>query len=500
MVGAVTPTPPFSKVLVANRGEIAVRVIRACRELGVRTVAVYSEADEASPHVALADEAVCVGPAQADASYLHVGRLVDAARRTGAEAVHPGYGFLAENPAFARACEEAGLVFVGPPSHVIASLGDKDRARHLAQRLGIPTVPGHPPADDDTLERAAHTLGFPVLLKAAAGGGGRGMRVVHDPAQFREALASARREVKAAFGDDAVLLEKYLDRPRHVEVQVVADRHGAVVHLGERECSVQRRYQKVVEEAPAPAVDPDLRERLADAAVRLVCEAGYVNAGTVEFLLDREGRFYFLEVNTRLQVEHPVTEMVTGVDLVHLQLHVAAGRHLPVKQDRVAWRGHAVEARVYAEDPERDFAPSPGRILVLREPHAPGVRVDSGVREGQEVPVHYDPILAKVVAWAPDRPTAVARLAHALREYVLLGPRTNVGFLLDLVTHPAFVSGEVSTRFVDEVFGGWRAPEPPAEVVALAATLLSRGTHGRPPAAASGPPDPWDRLRGARLP
>ncbi len=494
-----TVTPPFSKLLVANRGEIAVRVIRACRELGVRSVAVYSDVDEGSPHVEMADEAVPLGPPEPEASYLNVGKLVDAARRTGAEAVHPGYGFLAESAEFARACEEAGLVFVGPPSEVIASLGDKDRARRLAERLGIPTVPGHPAADDDTLERAARALGFPVLLKAAAGGGGRGMRVVYSPGEFREALDSARREVRASFGDDAVLLEKYLDRPRHVEVQVVADRYGAVVHLGERECSVQRRYQKVVEESPSPAVDPRLRSQLAEAAVRLVQAAGYVNAGTVEFLLDRSGRFYFLEVNTRLQVEHPVTELVTGVDLVHLQLWVAAGRRLPLRQEEVSWRGHAVEARVYAEDPERDFSPSPGRILLLREPHLPGVRVDSGVRQGQQVPVHYDPILAKVVAWAADRPTAVARLAQALRDYVLLGPRTNVDFLVDVVTHPAFASGQVSTRFLEEEFSGWQPPQPPVEAAAVAAALLAhRAAAGPTPPAR--PPDPWDRLPAARLP
>ena len=496
----MTTAPPFSKVLVANRGEIAVRVIRACRELGVRTVAVYSDADRHSPHVLLADEATCLGPAEPEASYLNIGRLVDAARAAGAEAVHPGYGFLAENPEFARACEEAGLVFVGPPSHVIAALGDKDRARRLAERLGIPTVPGHPAADDDTLERAAHALGFPVILKAAAGGGGRGMRVVREPERFRETLASARREVKAAFGDDAVLLEKYLDRPRHVEVQIVADRYGTVVHLGERDCSVQRRHQKIVEESPSPAVDPHLRSRLGEAALRLAQEAGYVNAGTVEFLLDRDGRFYFLEANTRLQVEHPVTELVTGVDLVHLQLQVAAGRRLALRQEDVVWRGHAVEARVYAEDPERGFAPSPGRILLLREPHLPGVRVDSGVQEGQEVPVHYDPILSKVVAWAPDRPTAVARLAHALREYVLLGPRTNLGFLLDLVTHPAFLAGEVSTQFVEDQLAAWQAPDPPPEAVALAATLLAQEPRGPAPVASARAPDPWERLAGARLP
>lgn len=492
--------PLFSKVLVANRGEIAVRIIRACRELGIRTVAVYSEADATSPHVAVADEAVCLGPAEPAASYLNIPRLVDAACRTGAEAVHPGYGFLAENPEFARACEEAGLVFVGPPAHVIATLGDKDHAKSLARAAGVPTVPGHPAADDETLKRAAQALGFPVLLKAAAGGGGKGMRVVYDAEQLPEALASARREAKSAFGDDTVLLEKYLDRPRHVEVQILADRYGAVVHLGERDCSLQRRHQKIVEESPSPAVDARLRRLLGEAAVRLAQAAGYVNAGTVEFLVDGGGHFYFLEVNTRLQVEHPVTELVTGVDLVHAQLRLAAGQRLWFRQEEVAWRGHAVEARVYAEDAERGFAPCAGRVLLLREPHLPGVRVDSGIQEGQEIPVHYDPILSKVVAWAADRPTALARLASALREYVLLGPQTNLGFLQELVTHPAFLAGQVSTRFVEEEFAGWRASPPPVEVAAIAAALLAstQASH-----AAAGPlraVEPWDRLRDARFP
>jgi len=495
----VTQPPPFSKVLVANRGEIAVRVIRACRELGVRTVAVYSEADASSPHVVLADEAVCLGPAEPAASYLNIARLVDAARATGAEAVHPGYGFLAENPEFAHACEEAGLVFVGPPADVIAALGDKDRARRLAEAAGVPVVPGHPAADDETLERAAQTLGFPVVLKAAAGGGGKGMRVVHGPAGFREALASARREVRSAFGDDAILVEKYLEGPRHVEVQILADRYGAAVHLGERECSLQRRHQKILEEAPSPVVSPQLRARLGEAALRVARAAGYVNAGTVEFLLDRDGRFYFLEVNTRLQVEHPVTELVTGVDLVHAQLHIAAGHRLWLRQEEVAWRGHAVEARVYAEDPERGFAPSPGRILLLREPHLPGVRVDSGIQEGQDIPVQYDPILAKVVAWGPNRPTALARLTQALHEYVLLGPKTNLGFLRDLVAHPAFRQGEVSTGFVEQHFGAWRPAPPRVEVAALAAVLLAQ-TKPAPAAVPARAPDPWDRLDGVQLP
>ncbi len=489
--------PPFSKVLVANRGEIAVRVLRACRELGIRTVAVYTELDAESPHVLLADEAVCLGPAEA---YLDVGRIVDAARRTGAEAVHPGYGFLAENPQLAHACREAGLAFVGPPAEVIALLGDKDRARRLAEQVGVPTVPGHPPAEDEVLERASHRLGFPVLLKAAAGGGGKGMRVVHRPDGFRDALASARREVRSAFGDDAVLVEKYVEGARHVEVQVLGDVYGAVVHLGERDCSVQRRHQKVVEECPSPAVDPQLRARLCEAALRVARAAGYVNAGTVEFLLDPRGRFYFLEVNTRLQVEHPVTELCTGVDLVHAQLRVAAGEPLDPALDRVSLRGHAVEARVYAEDPERGFVPSPGRILVLREPHLPGVRVDSGVRAGQRVPVQYDPILSKVVAWAADRRTAIARLTQALREYVILGPRTNLNFLLDVLSHPDFLAGEVSTHFLEERFAAWRPPEPPPLVVAVAAALAVRGRPAAPRGPAPKAPDPWDRLGGVRLP
>ncbi len=497
--GVKSPHPPFAKVLVANRGEIAVRIFRACRELGVRTVAVYSEVDAASPHVLLADEAVCLGANEPAESYLNIGRIVDAARRTGAEAVHPGYGFLAENPEFAHACREAGLVFVGPPAEVIAALGDKDRARKLADEVGVPTVPGHPPADDETLERAARRVGFPVLLKAAAGGGGKGMRVVHDPVQFREALHSARREVRSAFGDDAVLIERYLERPRHVEVQILADTRGSAVHLGERECSVQRRHQKVIEECPSPAVGPELRARLCEAALRLVRAAGYVNAGTVEFLLDREGRFYFLEVNTRLQVEHPVTEMVAGVDLVHAQLRVAAGEPLPPSLAEVTLRGHAVEARVYAEDPEQGFAPSPGRILWLREPQLPGVRVDSGIRAGQRVPVEYDPILSKVVAWAPDREAAVAKLAQALRDYVILGPRTNLNFLLDVLSHPDFLAGELSTQFLEEHFPAWRAPEPEEEVVAVAAALATR-SRPKTPAMNVRPPDPWDRLHGAHLP
>ncbi|MDR7481520.1 MAG: biotin carboxylase N-terminal domain-containing protein [Armatimonadota bacterium] len=494
----------FSTVLVANRGEIAVRIIRTCRELGVRAVAVYSEADAATPHVALADEAIPIGPAEPARSYLDGARLIDAARRAGAEAVHPGYGFLAEDAGFARACADAGLVFIGPPAEVIARFGDKTAARRLATEAGVPVVPGVEEAPDDgALWDAAARLGFPLLVKAAAGGGGRGMRVVHRPDDLPAAVAAARREARAAFGSDAVFLERLLERWRHVEVQVLADAHGGVVHLGERECSVQRRYQKVVEEAPSPAVDPPLREALGEAAVRLARAAGYVNAGTIEFLVD--GRtFFFLEANTRLQVEHPVTELVAGVDLVAAQLRIAAGEPLAWRQEDLAPRGWAIEARVYAEDPEAEFAPSPGRVLHLAEPHLPGVRIDSGVAAGVEIPPFYDPLLAKLIAWGTDREHARRRLERALAEYVILGPRTNVSFLRAVVGHPAFAAGALTTGFLAEEFAGWRRPEPPEAVVAVAAVLAA--VHETPPAPPGrgvrpGPTcaDPWAYLTGWRL-
>ncbi|MDQ7858251.1 MAG: biotin carboxylase N-terminal domain-containing protein [Armatimonadota bacterium] len=511
----------FHTVLVANRGEIAVRIIRACRELGVRAVAVYSDADATAPHVALADEAVRLGPAPAAQSYLDGGRLIAAARATGAEAIHPGYGFLAEHAGFAAACRDAGLVFVGPPAEVIARLGDKAAARRLAEAAGVPPVPGYdePGASDDAIRAAVARLGVPALLKAAGGGGGKGMRVVREAADLDVLLASARREAQAAFGDGRIIVERLLDRPRHVEVQVLADGRGQVVHLGERECSIQRRHQKIVEEAPSPAVDAALRERLGQAALAVARAAGYANAGTVEFLLDRAGRFYFLEVNTRLQVEHPVTELVTGVDLVAAQLRLAAGEPLRAVAGAPAVRGHAVECRVYAEDPARGFAPSPGRILHLAEPSWPHVRVDSGVRAGQEIPVHYDPILSKVAAWGPDRASAVRRLRAALDDYAVLGPTTTLPFLRAIVAHPAFAAAELSTAFLEEHFADWRPPAPSAEVAVVAAVLTagageagartgwpappgagrgaaSAGSAGGDPASA----DPWVRLAGRRLP
>jgi len=448
----------FKKILIANRGEIAVRIIRACRELGIRTVAVYSEADRRALHVRLADEAVLIGPSPPVESYLNMEALLDAARKTGAEAIHPGYGFLAENPVFARRCGEAGLVFIGPSPEAIEVLGNKITARRLMERIGVPVVPGGVLSKGDPLEasKVAEKLGYPVLIKAAAGGGGRGMRVVRTPSELPDLLASARREAEAAFGDGTVFLEKYLPRPRHVEVQILADSHGGVVHLGERECSIQRRYQKLLEETPSPAVNARLRRRIGEAAIEAARAATYVNAGTIEFLLDQEGRFYFLEVNARLQVEHPITELCTGIDLVKAQIRIAAGKPLGFQQRMVHPRGHAIECRIYAEDPSCDFLPSPGRIVALEEPSGPGIRVDSGVYVGLEVSPFYDPLLAKVSVWAEDREAARRRMVEALNAYTILGVTTCREFLSDVLNHPAFIAGKTHTHFIAEHFTGWK--------------------------------------------
>jgi acetyl-CoA carboxylase biotin carboxylase subunit len=491
----------FARILIANRGEIAVRIIRACRELGIRAVAVYSDADADAPHVWMADEAVRIGPADASQSYLNIGRILDAARAAGAQAIHPGYGFLAENAEFAAACREAGIVFIGPAAEVIAALGNKAAARRLAGQAGVPVVLGYdaPRATDEDIKSAIRRIGLPVLLKAAAGGGGKGMRTVRRFEDLDILIASARREALAAFGDDAIIVEKFIDRARHVEVQILTDAFGKTVHFGERDCSIQRRHQKIVEESPSPAVDAALRVELGRAALRVAQAARYVNAGTVEFLLDRDRHFYFNEVNTRLQVEHPVTELVTGVDLVHQQIRIASGEPLSVSEEDAVLRGHAVECRIYAEDPAADFAPSPGRVLHLFEPALPGVRIDSGVRRGQEIPLHYDPILAKVIAWAPDRLTALRRMRQALAGYALLGPRTNLAYLQTIMAHPAFAAGDVSTEFLAEHLSGWRAPTPTAEICAIAG-LLSDSTLAGPGPGGVVFADPWERLAGWRMP
>jgi acetyl-CoA carboxylase biotin carboxylase subunit len=440
----------FKKILIANRGEIAVRVIRACREMDLKPVAVFSEADRGALHVRLADEAYSIGPAPPGESYLRAEAIIDAARQSGAEAIHPGYGFLAENAAFARSVEDAGLVFIGPSWRSIAKLGDKTQARQVAVHVGAPIVPGltHPVADLVELHTEAQQIGYPVLLKAAAGGGGKGMRVVERADDLAGAFEMARSEAQNAFGDGSVYVEKYIRQPRHIEIQIIGDHHGNLIHLGERECSIQRRHQKLIEECPSPLNDPGLRQRMGDVAVRIARAAGYTNAGTVEFLVDGDKNFYFLEVNTRLQVEHPVTELVTGIDLVRAQIRVAAGGPLGLDQADIEWRGAAIECRICAEDPENDFLPAPGKVARWRAPAGPGVRDDSGVFEGWDVPIYYDPLLAKLIVWGRTRTEAIDRLRRALDEYVIDGVPTTVPFYRAVVRDSAFQEGRIDTGYV----------------------------------------------------
>jgi acetyl-CoA/propionyl-CoA carboxylase biotin carboxyl carrier protein len=503
----------FSKILIANRGEIAVRVIRACREMGIESVAVYSDADAHALHTTLADHRVRIGPAAAAESYLSVEAIIGAARATGAQAVHPGYGFLSENPDLPSACTKAGLTFIGPSADAINSMGSKIAARRLAEAAGVPVVPGETPADqtDAAIADAVRRIGFPVLLKPSEGGGGIGMKTVRDEPSLASAIAQSRREATAAFGDGTLYVERLVEKPRHVEFQILADHHGHIVHLFERECSIQRRHQKVIEETPSTALTPALRQRMGDAAVAVARAAGYRNAGTVEFLLDGTGdaaRYYFLEMNTRLQVEHPVTEQVTGVDLVRAQIAVASGEPLPWRQDALSQRGHAIEARVYAEDPARNDLPQAGPLLLYREPSMPGIRVDAGVIEGSEVSVHYDPLLAKLIAWGETRDAARRRALAALRSYPILGIRTNIALLIELLEHPRFVAGSIDTGFIDEEGDAIRArlsSETPVVVQAIAAAARVSGRAGPfgpdgPSGPAGGAPsDPWTSLRGARV-
>jgi acetyl-CoA carboxylase biotin carboxylase subunit len=441
----------IQKVLIANRGEIARRILRTLRRLGLAGAAVYSDADAGAPHVLDADEAVRIGPAPSLESYLDIDRILAAARAVGADAVHPGYGFLAENADFAARCAQAGLTFIGPPVEAIRQMGSKVGARAIMEAAGVPIVPGMSGAGlgDAALVKEARRLGLPLLIKASAGGGGKGMRLVREAAALPDALAAARREAQHAFGDDTLLLERYFDAPRHVELQIFGDAHGNVMHLFERECSIQRRFQKIIEEAPSVAVDAALRARMGGAAVKAATAIGYTGAGTVEFLLDRDGQFYFLEVNTRLQVEHPVTEAITGLDLVELQVRIAEGERLPFRQQDLRIEGHALEARLYAEDPAADFLPAIGRIALWQPAALPGVRYDSGVEAGSDVTVHYDPLLAKIVAHGATRAEACARLIEALRQLGVAGLRTNRDFLLAVLTHPAFATGEIDTHFID---------------------------------------------------
>ena len=441
----------FTKVLVANRGEIALRVIRACRELGIHTVAVYSEADRESLHVRFADDDVCIGPPPGRQSYLNIPRIIAAAEITGADAIHPGYGFLAENAEFAQICKASNITFIGPTAEQIMAMGDKASARRLAQEAGILTVPGSEgilESPEEACEEAKR-IGFPVIIKATAGGGGKGMRIAGDEESFAQLFSLAQNEALAAFGNGAVYLEKYLDRPRHIEIQVMGDLHGRVVHLGERDCSIQRRHQKLVEESPSPALNPELRTRMGRASVTLASAIGYVGAGTLEYLLDDQGNFYFMEMNTRIQVEHPVTEMVTGFDLVKEQIRVAAGETLSFPAELSGLRGHAIECRVNAEDPHRNFQPSPGHITAYHPPGGPGVRVDTHVYAGYTVPPYYDSLLAKVIVHGRDRPEALARMGQALDSFILEGVTTTIPFLARLIRHPDFVAGKVDTRFLE---------------------------------------------------
>jgi len=471
----------FKKILITNRGEIALRIMRTCREMGIGTVAVYSDVDTRALHVLEADEAVRLGPPEPSKSYLDMDRMIAAARETGAEAIHPGYGFLAENAAFAERCEQEGLVFIGPPADVIRDLGDKITARQIMQKGGVPVIPGMTEAADDPTAWAAHAdqIGYPVLIKAAAGGGGKGMRIVSDPAELAAACEAAAREAATAFGSGIIYMEKFLAKSRHVEIQILADSQGRAIHLFERECSIQRRHQKIIEETPSPALDADLRARMGQAAVAAAQASGYVNAGTVEFILDTEGNFYFLEVNTRLQVEHPITELVTGVDLVRHQIDIAAGSALALAQEELTLRGHAIECRIYAEDPEQNFMPSPGTITFLEEPSGPGIRNDCGVYSGVEVPMEYDPVISKLVVHAETRERAIRRMVRALEAYTILGVKTPIGFLLDVLASPPFAAGATYTDFIDDHFADW-TPDTAAvnlATIAWAADAMAPSTH-----------------------
>lgn len=489
----------MKKILIANRGEIAVRIMRTVSEMGIGTVAVYSDADAEALHVAVADEAVHIGGPEPSQSYLNIEAILKAAHDTGADAIHPGYGFLSENPAFAGRVAEENLTFIGPPVAAMRQLGSKTVARQLAVKARVPIIPGttNAGADLSELRKSADVIGYPVLLKASAGGGGKGMRLVESPAELEEAAQRASSEAQAAFGDGSVYLEKAIKRPRHVEVQVLADHHGNVVHLFERECSIQRRHQKIIEESPSPALTSDLRRSMGEAAISVVRAAGYQNAGTVEFLLDPSGKFYFLEVNTRLQVEHPITEMVVGVDLVRHQIDVAAGKPLAFKQEDLAQRGHAIECRIYAEDPAAGFMPSAGKILAAGIPTGPGIRYDCGIYPGADVPVYYDPILSKLVAWGPSRDAAIARMIQALGDCVVLGVATSIELMIDVLRSQPFREGQTHTGFLVEHFADWKPGADGNEFARLAAAAAQ--SVGGPPRHAGSAPSvvdssPWSRL------
>ena len=495
----------FKKILIANRGEIAVRVIRACHELGIAAVAVYSDVDRASLHVRKADESYPIGAPAASESYLNIAKILDAAKRSGAEAIHPGYGFLSENAKFARACADAGVKFIGPTAAAMEAMGSKTRARQAVERAGVPFVPGTSRGLEsfEQAEQVAARIGYPIMLKAAAGGGGKGMRLVQVPQDLRSALEAAHSEAERSFGDGEVYIEKAIVNPRHIEMQILADEHGNVVYLAERECSLQRRHQKVVEEAPSPIVDSEMRRRMGEVAVRVARGAAYTNAGTVEFLVDEHKDFYFLEMNTRLQVEHPVTELVTGLDLVHLQIRVANGERLPFKQDDIRIRGHAVECRIYAEDPDNNYFPSPGRITLLLAPSGPGIRRDSGMYEGWKVPMDYDPLLAKLIGYGTDREQAISRLTRALSEYFVGGIKTNISLFRRILRHPDFRAAKLDTGFLDRMLQEKEdaAPDSSADPKAAEVAVIAAGMFAAlgPSAAGAGKPSGLNGSMGANL-
>lgn len=498
----------ITRILIANRGEIAVRLIRACHELGIEAVAVYSDADANALHTRLADEAIHIGPSTPGESYLRGEKHIAAARGTGCQAIHPGFGFLSEAPDFARAVRDAGLIFIGPSAEAIQAMGIKTEARALMQAAGVPVVPGFQAADaaDEDFLHAAREIGYPVMVKAAGGGGGKGIRIVYDADSLLDALAGARREAQSAFGDSEIFLEKYIENGRHIEIQVLADQYGNTVHLYERECSIQRRHQKIIEETPSTIVTPDLRDRMGQAAVDAARAVDYVNAGTVEFIVAPDRTFYFLEMNTRLQVEHPITELVTGIDLAILQIRIAAGERLPFAQADLAQQGHAIECRVYAEDPANHFLPATGPVLRTVEPAGPGIRVDAGVVTGDQVTIHYDPMIAKVIAFGATRADAIRKMDWALAQYVILGLTTNLQFLRDVLKHPTFTSGNIDTQFIDRHFADWAEPCPddlPVEALIAAAIAefqslgsLTSGGDGTPKGDAY---SPWSRADSFRI-
>ncbi len=469
--------PTINKILIANRGEIAVRVIHTCKELGIKSVAVYSRPDELAPHVQLADESVFIGEAASSESYLVMDKIIDAVKQTGADAVHPGYGFLSENADFAKRCKEEGIIFIGPEPKAISLMGDKTSARELVTEVGIPTPPGLK-STLQSIEEArevALDIGFPILIKASAGGGGKGMRIVHEESEFESSIKAAKSEAKNAFGDDRVYIEKYLEEPRHIEFQIMADTHGNIVHVFDRECSVQRRHQKVIEEAPSALLTPELREEMGKAAIKAAESCDYVGAGTIEFLVDKHMNFYFLEMNTRLQVEHPVTEMISGIDLVAAQIAVAEGKELPFTQDDIKKNGHAIECRIYAEDPENNFLPSTGLLTKHRIPTGTGIRVDAGVEEGQEVTINYDPMISKLTVYGADREDARKKMLRALDEYEIVGCKTTIPFCVYTLNHDAFISGKYDTHFVKDHFKAEDVrSDIPDDIIALAATLLKK--------------------------